>query len=363
MGTAEYMAPEQARSADAVDARADLYAVGVMLYEMIAGARPVRGDSGEDARVIALKVERGEVDAARAARHPTRRASSRASCTARWPRAPRCGSSTATEMRLALEGAIRGKQAAGAHPMPSAQGSGTVAMAAGAAGAFGVAAPFRGTEAVPMVNGPDIEPPVDTLRAAPIATALAPMAYAGSPMTAGAAPVGFASAPRRRQGVPIAALIGLSLLLGASVVGILIGTGTLALSSAPPEPPAVAMPTVTPGPTIPPPSAPAAPSTTPAATGVASPPAIPTLTPSRPTPAPPRPAPTVKPPQDAADAGPAPFSFPTALPPFPSGFPLPAGFPTTFPSGFPTSLPGWPTLPVPLPGPNKQPAPSSSSGY
>ena len=37
MGTAEYMAPEQARSADKVDARADLYAVGVMLYEMIAG--------------------------------------------------------------------------------------------------------------------------------------------------------------------------------------------------------------------------------------------------------------------------------------------------------------------------------------
>src|ERR1022692_1256212 len=41
MGTAEYMAPEQARSADKVDARADVYAVGVLLYEMIAGARPV----------------------------------------------------------------------------------------------------------------------------------------------------------------------------------------------------------------------------------------------------------------------------------------------------------------------------------
>ncbi|HRG99449.1 MAG TPA: serine/threonine-protein kinase, partial [Polyangiaceae bacterium] len=58
MGTAEYMAPEQAYSADAVDARADLYAVGVMLYEMLAGARPVSGDDG---RVVALKIERGEV--------------------------------------------------------------------------------------------------------------------------------------------------------------------------------------------------------------------------------------------------------------------------------------------------------------
>jgi serine/threonine-protein kinase len=58
MGTAEYMAPEQAFSADKADARSDIYAVGVMLYELISGERPV---SGDDARVIAVKVERGEV--------------------------------------------------------------------------------------------------------------------------------------------------------------------------------------------------------------------------------------------------------------------------------------------------------------
>ncbi|MEO6572730.1 MAG: serine/threonine-protein kinase, partial [Polyangiaceae bacterium] len=58
MGTAEYMAPEQAYSADKVDARSDIYGVGVMLYEMISGVRPV---SGEDARLIAVKIERGEV--------------------------------------------------------------------------------------------------------------------------------------------------------------------------------------------------------------------------------------------------------------------------------------------------------------
>jgi serine/threonine-protein kinase len=58
MGTAEYMAPEQAFSADKADARSDLYAVGVMLYEMLSGQRPVTGD---DPRVIAVKIERGEI--------------------------------------------------------------------------------------------------------------------------------------------------------------------------------------------------------------------------------------------------------------------------------------------------------------
>jgi tetratricopeptide (TPR) repeat protein len=45
LGTAAYMAPEQFRDPRRVDARADMYAFGVMLFEMIAGRRPFLGES------------------------------------------------------------------------------------------------------------------------------------------------------------------------------------------------------------------------------------------------------------------------------------------------------------------------------
>lgn len=57
LGTPDYMAPEQARGASEVDARADLYALGAILYHACTGRRPY-GDN--DATAVLMRLLREE---------------------------------------------------------------------------------------------------------------------------------------------------------------------------------------------------------------------------------------------------------------------------------------------------------------
>jgi serine/threonine protein kinase len=52
LGTPEYMAPEQLLAKDEIDARCDIYALGISLYEALAGVVPFEGNFGE----VLLKV-------------------------------------------------------------------------------------------------------------------------------------------------------------------------------------------------------------------------------------------------------------------------------------------------------------------
>jgi serine/threonine-protein kinase len=389
MGTAEYMAPEQARSAAQVDARADLYAVGVMLYEMLSGARPV---SGDDARIIALKVERGEITPLVQRMPDVPRELAGLVHRAMAPR-PEMRFASATEMRLALEQAATGKRgtaqavAASASssvgpvpPVGELSATGTLKNVS-AAQVLGAAANRSGTAAMPQVQqvgpmgpmgpmGPvptppgasdGYEPAPRTERAGPAGTGPGAPVYDAAAL---GAPPGYPAAytpeppasPHRRRphkGVVIA-LVSLSLLLGAGVVVMLISSGALSSSNDTPPTKPLSFGSVDAG------SGPEATGASPTST---PPSVVPTLSTGRPVPGPtppgPGPGPHPQPRPAAEDGGgaPPPFVFPTGLPStlpaIPSIFPLPSGFPTAFPSVFP---------PWPSPAPTAPPAPPAPRG-
>jgi serine/threonine-protein kinase len=56
LGTPTYMAPEQALAEKTLDHRADVWALGVILYECLAGTRPVEGDNAAQVALRLLSV-------------------------------------------------------------------------------------------------------------------------------------------------------------------------------------------------------------------------------------------------------------------------------------------------------------------
>ena len=76
------MAPEQIRGQDC-DGRTDLFSLGVMFYEMLAGARPFTGATMADVMAAILTAEPNPFPAGVASRPGSRR-----SFAARWPKTP-----------------------------------------------------------------------------------------------------------------------------------------------------------------------------------------------------------------------------------------------------------------------------------
>jgi serine/threonine protein kinase len=63
VGTMAYMSPEQARGTS-LDSRSDIFSFGIMLYEMVAGRRPFRGETGETTRLKIIEAEPDPLPAA-----------------------------------------------------------------------------------------------------------------------------------------------------------------------------------------------------------------------------------------------------------------------------------------------------------
>ena len=361
MGTPEYMAPEQLFAAENVDHRADLYSLGVILFEMLAGRRPADGD---DVEAIVAAVVSGNV------RHLAELDPSLppelvavVERALRPDREARFGS--ALEMRSALApfaGALShaGRLAASLGPVPH------LAPAYVAPPSAAPPAPhFEVAPAMPKTLPPNDDPAMlsykggtqevsdeavrEALRASALPGHLPPAGYGYPPPPAAYGAPPAAHKRRSRTGL----WVGLSLLLllglgGAALAAVFYqqhqpDTSAPPLVLDPPTPETTVSPLIDAGSGSPP---------------VRTNPPVIGVTPSRPNPpignpvGTPTPGPTVVRPTDAgapavADAGrntfPFPFPLPSTLPPLPSTFPT---LPKTFPSTFPTALPpGFPAIP------------------
>ena len=71
LGTPAYMSPEQARGARDIDHRADIYAAGAMLFEMLAGQPPFQGSSYHQILLAIMTAERPTLLSLRPALHPS----------------------------------------------------------------------------------------------------------------------------------------------------------------------------------------------------------------------------------------------------------------------------------------------------
>ena len=348
MGTAEYMAPEQAFSADRADARADIYSVGVMFYEMLSGQRPV---TGLDARLLAVKIEQGDVTPLIHAAPEVPPPIAGLVHQAMGPR-PELRFQSATEMRLALE-----------QTLSAAPPTTRVHVDASPTGALDRTAPAGGTKPLPAVAAPApiavpavVLPPAAepshgprTERGGPVA--VVPPANVPPPMLQpayGGAPPGQRGRKKGGSGVWI-------FVVGILVLGGLVALDVVAMSNR--DDGTTTLPTAT----TPTASGTAPVTTAPTGTGTDTTQPLATLGTNKVPPGPIGPGPT------GTSTGPLPSSLPDSgfklpdaaapatvdaggFPHFPFPGPPDGGFVITVPSGFPP-IPTFPGFPPPPPPP------------
>ncbi|MEO0326510.1 MAG: serine/threonine-protein kinase [Myxococcota bacterium] len=189
LGTPRYMAPEQLAAERDLDARVDVYALGVMIYEALAGRSPFLTSSPSDLIVAIvhgkstpLRAARPDVPAeleavvaramarARAARFPTARALGEAFLGLAAPARSSGPVSPASPGTVAL-----GAHDPGAPALPPAAGS---ALKPGTFSAFGAPAPYPGREATSTVPG---RRAARGMKTAPSTPAVTPMPHGAPP--------------------------------------------------------------------------------------------------------------------------------------------------------------------------------------
>ena len=158
LGTPQYMAPEQAMGERTVDARADVYALGAVLYEMLAGEPPFTGPSAQ-AIVARVMTERPRpLDALRDTVPPHVEVAVR-TALAKLP-ADRFPSAAAFAAALAPSATVSGAALTSAGAPSTARRRRSILIASVAAGALAVAMLAAGVALGPRMRTalPDAEP-------------------------------------------------------------------------------------------------------------------------------------------------------------------------------------------------------------